>query len=169
MTQPHVTITEPNGVKRKMPLTSRGLSIGRAPDNNLVIDYPTTSRYHAEIRFEGNSYYIVDLGSGNGTYLDNRPLTPHQPVLWQPGMPVRIEEVVLQLAFGREPSRPQQPHRAVPSSPEGSETVVGWVHPDAEATQNRGTRLLVILLALVGVGCVCSVLGAVMYFNLVGN
>ena len=52
------------------------IRIGRAPDNDLVIDDLLVSRYHAELRRrpDGRSQ-IADLGSHNGTYLDGRQLT----------------------------------------------------------------------------------------------
>ncbi|MGB7338428.1 MAG: FHA domain-containing protein [Phototrophicaceae bacterium] len=37
------------------------------------------SREHAIIKFDGKSYTITDLGSTNGTYLNNKKLTAHQP------------------------------------------------------------------------------------------
>jgi transcriptional regulator with GAF, ATPase, and Fis domain len=44
--------------------------LGKAPDNDLVIDHPTVSRYHCEIRSDGERYLVADLGSTNGTFLD---------------------------------------------------------------------------------------------------
>ncbi|MDH6058903.1 FHA domain-containing protein [Chrysosporum bergii ANA360D] len=34
------------------------------------------SRIHADIRVEGDSYFIEDVGSSNGTYINNSPLSP---------------------------------------------------------------------------------------------
>ncbi|MEC4819892.1 MAG: FHA domain-containing protein [Scytonema sp. PMC 1069.18] len=48
------------------------------PDIN-VSDLPNAnfvSRLHAEIQAEKNDYYLVDLGSANGTYLNNMKLEP---------------------------------------------------------------------------------------------
>ncbi len=44
--------------------------IGKAPENDLVIDHPTVSRYHCEIRSDGERYLVADVGSTNGTFLD---------------------------------------------------------------------------------------------------
>ena len=41
-------------------------SIGRDPDSDLVIDEPTVSRRHAELRWTPAGYALVDLGSTNG-------------------------------------------------------------------------------------------------------
>ncbi|MBL1084637.1 FHA domain-containing protein [Streptomyces actinomycinicus] len=58
------------------PLPERTVRIGRAPDNDLVVDDLVVSRRHAELRSrtEGG-YEIADLGSHNGTYLNGRPVT----------------------------------------------------------------------------------------------
>jgi MFS transporter, ACDE family, multidrug resistance protein len=48
------------------------------PDVDLA-DYPhanVVSRLHAQIRFDGESYYIQDMGSSNGTYINKYPMLP---------------------------------------------------------------------------------------------
>jgi pSer/pThr/pTyr-binding forkhead associated (FHA) protein len=44
--------------------------IGRAPDNDIVIDDPTVSGAHAELRDEAGRWVVTDLGSTNGTYVN---------------------------------------------------------------------------------------------------
>ncbi len=39
-------------------------------------DSDIVSRIHADIRAEGDAYYIEDVGSSNGTYVNNLPLRP---------------------------------------------------------------------------------------------
>ncbi|WP_031480227.1 FHA domain-containing protein [Streptomyces bicolor] len=58
------------------PLPSRSVRIGRAADNDLVIDDLIVSRHHAELRaLPDGTYEIADLGSHNGTYLNGSPVT----------------------------------------------------------------------------------------------
>ncbi|MFE4589218.1 FHA domain-containing protein [Streptomyces laurentii] len=58
------------------PLPAHTVRIGRAPDNDLVLDDLTVSRRHAELRAEPDgTYRIHDLGSHNGTFLNGRPVT----------------------------------------------------------------------------------------------
>lgn len=52
------------------------ISIGRAPDNNLVLSEPGVSRHHAQILKEADGYVITDLGSSSGTYINNQELLP---------------------------------------------------------------------------------------------
>jgi pSer/pThr/pTyr-binding forkhead associated (FHA) protein len=43
------------------------IHIGRAADNDLQIDDPSISSHHAEIQFKDGAYFLKDLGSTNGT------------------------------------------------------------------------------------------------------
>lgn len=52
--------------------SKRILRVGRNEDNDIVLPDPTVSRYHAEISFEDGSYYVKDLDSLNGTYLNGQ-------------------------------------------------------------------------------------------------
>jgi ABC transport system ATP-binding/permease protein len=57
------------------PLPARTVRIGRADDNDLVIDDLVVSRHHAELHaLPDGTYEIADLGSHNGTYLNGRPV-----------------------------------------------------------------------------------------------
>jgi pSer/pThr/pTyr-binding forkhead associated (FHA) protein len=51
------------------------LCIGRAPDNDIVLDDREASRYHAELRKVAGGIRIVDLGSANGTFVNGRGVT----------------------------------------------------------------------------------------------
>ncbi|MFI2205742.1 FHA domain-containing protein [Streptomyces sp. NPDC020192] len=67
------TFRRPTSVR---PLPVRTVRIGRAPDNDLVVDDLIVSRRHAELRAHADgTYEIADLGSHNGTYLNGRPVT----------------------------------------------------------------------------------------------
>ena len=46
------------------------VTIGRLPDNTVVIDNPAVSGHHARVTLEGDDYVIEDLRSKNGTYVN---------------------------------------------------------------------------------------------------
>ena len=55
----------------RLPLPARVMSIGRTPDNDLVVSDLGVSRKHAELRKSPTGrYQIIDLGSHNGTYVN---------------------------------------------------------------------------------------------------
>jgi len=53
------------------------VTIGRMPDNNLVIDNPAVSGRHARVYREGNHYVLEDLKSTNGTFVNDKPIARH--------------------------------------------------------------------------------------------
>jgi ABC-type multidrug transport system ATPase subunit/pSer/pThr/pTyr-binding forkhead associated (FHA) protein len=50
------------------------LRIGRAPDNDVLLEAPGVSRYHASLTYGGQQPVIADLGSTNGTFVNGEPL-----------------------------------------------------------------------------------------------
>jgi two-component system cell cycle response regulator len=57
---------------RKYDLVEDVVTIGRDPENTIVLDVDSVSRRHAKVEtFSGNKY-VVDLNSTNGTYLNDR-------------------------------------------------------------------------------------------------
>ncbi len=50
------------------------LTIGRGADNQVVLRHDAVSRKHALIELRADGYYLIDLDSTNGTYVDNRLL-----------------------------------------------------------------------------------------------
>ncbi|MBD0842944.1 FHA domain-containing protein [Streptomyces sp. TRM68416] len=67
------TFRQPTSVRQ---LPARTVRIGRAADNDLVIDDLVVSRRHAELRsLPDGGHEIADLGSHNGTYLNGSPVT----------------------------------------------------------------------------------------------
>lgn len=46
------------------------LTIGRDGANDIVIDHPLASRRHARLEYDAHGYYVRDLESTNGTYVD---------------------------------------------------------------------------------------------------
>lgn len=69
--------------------------IGRADDSTLVLDDDYVSSRHARLVKEANGYYLEDLGSTNGTYLDRARITA--PVAVPVGTPIRIGRTVIEL------------------------------------------------------------------------
>ena len=62
---------------------SGNLAIGRTAANQLVVEDQRVSRRHAIIHAQGAEYWLVDLGSRNGTCLGERRI--YQPVRLQDG------------------------------------------------------------------------------------
>ena len=55
-------------------INSPETTIGRSSDNDVVLDDVTVSRKHANIRRSGERFELIDLGSLNGTYVNNNSI-----------------------------------------------------------------------------------------------
>jgi adenylate cyclase len=70
---------EPSGQEKVYPLRSQSTTIGRAPDNDIVfLNEHSISRKHASVVLEEGDYYLVDLGSKNGTKVGGRLVKRHK-------------------------------------------------------------------------------------------
>jgi len=71
---PRATIREirPDRSSRTIELDGRPLTIGRAPDNALVVRDGRASRHHARIDVRRGSLVLTDLGSTNGSWVNDR-------------------------------------------------------------------------------------------------
>ena len=76
----------------RFPLGDR-CAIGRQADNDLVLDAHTLSRCHALVTLGAMGYFITDLQSRNGTYVNQRLLT--RPALLRDSDKVGLGDVVL--------------------------------------------------------------------------
>ncbi len=92
---------------RRVPFDGEILRIGAVPEddqgqNDLVIPDPSRmiSRFHCEIHRREKHYYLIDLGSTNGTYLNNRKLKPGQKTPIKRGARFRLgDDCVVKLGF----------------------------------------------------------------------
>jgi len=79
-------------VVQTVPIGERVVTIGRLPQNGLVLPDTSVSRYHAEVRTPpgGMEAIITDVGSSAGTYLGQSRLLPNQPCKLEAGSMVQI-------------------------------------------------------------------------------
>ena len=54
--------------------------LGRAPECQIQLDSNMVSRRHAQVTREGDSFFLEDLGSGNGTFLNGKRLAGADPI-----------------------------------------------------------------------------------------
>ncbi len=94
--QPYILqIRAEQGRVYERPLRDGAISIGRQPDNDVVLDHPSVSGRHLRIEAAPPGaeapFTVVDVGSRNGTLLRGQRLTAHAPA------PLHLEE---QATFG---------------------------------------------------------------------
>lgn len=71
MAKLYLRFEQSDQVLKEVPLAQTTTTIGRLPDNNVQIDNLAVSGHHAKISWEQGQYIVEDLGSLNGTYVNN--------------------------------------------------------------------------------------------------
>ncbi|HTI28756.1 MAG TPA: FhaA domain-containing protein [Methylomirabilota bacterium] len=51
------------------------ISIGRASDNDVIVDDPEVSRHHCQLKLQHGAYSLADLGSRNGSWINGQPVS----------------------------------------------------------------------------------------------
>jgi serine phosphatase RsbU (regulator of sigma subunit) len=83
-------------------------TIGRSVRNEVCLEDPFSSRIHAELRIDADTYWVTDLGSANGTFVNGRRLSGSMQLF--PGDRVQIGETVIEV------QPPADVTQAIPSS-----------------------------------------------------
>ncbi|MCA9969283.1 MAG: protein kinase [Anaerolineales bacterium] len=112
-------IQTPNQPVKVVQLREPVVTLGRNPDNVIVLPTEGVSRHHARLQATSLGWEVVDLGGVNGTWLDDRRLRIETPAPIGPGSRLRIGPYEL-LLVGPEvaefppPSGPLVPGRITP-------------------------------------------------------
>ena len=78
--------------------------IGRNPLNDLALEFPFVSQWHAVVQFDDNVTQFIDLGSTNGTAVNGQRVGKNMPVPLAPNLEFRIG--ALRIYFARGPAPP---------------------------------------------------------------
>jgi pSer/pThr/pTyr-binding forkhead associated (FHA) protein len=65
-------------VIKDYPFTKENMTIGRAEENDVIIDNLAVSGYHARIDRAGDTYILTDLQSTNGTFVNDKKVVSHR-------------------------------------------------------------------------------------------
>lgn len=90
---PNLVIMKGGEISDRVPLNRLRTTIGRSARSDVCIPDAFASRLHAEVRKEGDSYWIQDLGSANGTRYNGSLVTIPLPVT--DGGAIQIGETTL--------------------------------------------------------------------------
>jgi len=91
----HVAVVEGANEGETAALDGAPILIGRGTDAAIRLDDDYVSTRHARIAQSGDTWFVEDLGSTNGTYIGSHRLT--QPTTIQLGSKVRIGKTTLEL------------------------------------------------------------------------
>jgi len=91
----HLCVTGGSHEGTMIELGATPITVGRAPENTVVLDDDYVSGRHARLYPHEGAWVVEDLGSTNGTYLGKSRLSA--PMAIPPGTPVRIGKTLLEL------------------------------------------------------------------------
>jgi pSer/pThr/pTyr-binding forkhead associated (FHA) protein len=58
-----------------IPLETTLLTLGRGLNNDIVLEDARVSRHHAQLRYKTRRFWVTDLGSTNGTFVNGEPVS----------------------------------------------------------------------------------------------
>ncbi|MDL9936648.1 FHA domain-containing protein [Gordonia sp. ABSL1-1] len=91
----YLVVTHGALANTRISLGNQAVLIGRADDSTLVLTDDYASERHARLTRRGDDWYVEDLGSTNGTYLDRSKVTT--PIKAPINTPIRIGKTVIEL------------------------------------------------------------------------
>ncbi len=107
LAQGRIKIVGPGGAVRYVKLTTRGLSIGRDPSNELILTDGAVAPQHARVEFDGRRFTVVDLNTPAGTFLGGAKLMAGMAEGWLPPAPLLIGDSWLYIESGESGDAPE--------------------------------------------------------------
>lgn len=122
-------VSYPSGRMEVVELEKPTVTMGTAPDNDVVLRDETAEPYHAQLLCDPSGCQVLDLGATSRTLLRDAPLTPYLPEPLADNDKFKICSVVLTycLPDPEEPDVADTPHRSKP----------GWLVRTARAVTAR--------------------------------
>lgn len=114
------------------PLSQAPVTVGRQADNTIVLADPQASRHHATVFWQAGSFAVQDMGSANGTFVNNQRIT--SPRRLSDGDSIRMGNTIFDV-------------RLPPPASE-DQTMVGAALPPGEADGPAKRSFLPILIGV---------------------
>jgi len=96
---PKLVLKFENSVLKELPVGENEVSIGRSPENALMIDNPAVSHFHARVFNEEGRLMLEDFGSLNGTFVNGQRV---KMVTLKPGDSVAIGKHTIVISDSRD-------------------------------------------------------------------
>ncbi len=168
-----LTITEGPKAGEVLVLENIEYTLGRTPDNKIMIDELSVSRHHARLQPTLGSFALEDLGSTNGTWVNGEQLT--RPCVLAAGDIIQLaDNVTLEFGFQEEvlpealipppdvPVESETPRGTTPSWLMGDKANDKAGSPVSARSPRLGYRIIIGLLLLLIV--LCLALAAYIWF-----
>jgi DNA-binding response OmpR family regulator len=100
---------------REFRLDRDAMTLGRGEECDFVVPDRQISRVHMRVRRQATGYFLEDLDSKNGTFVNGRQLTAGVPVFLQDGDEIQLALSVRMLFVGAEATLPLAAHEELPA------------------------------------------------------
>jgi len=90
--------TREDGTSESYEYTLSEVTIGRDPNSSCQLDDNSISAQHARLTYQQTQWWVEDLGSTNGTFLNQEPVTTPQVIT--SGDKLRCGRIVFQIQIG---------------------------------------------------------------------
>lgn len=94
-TRAYLLVSTRGGAPVQFDLGGPLISVGRASDNDVIVDDPSVSRHHCQLKLQHGAYGLFDLGSVNGSLVNGQPVSE---IALGPGDVIRIGDT--EIVFG---------------------------------------------------------------------
>ncbi|NIV36466.1 MAG: FHA domain-containing protein, partial [Anaerolineae bacterium] len=130
------------------------ITIGRQEGNTIVLADPQASRHHATISWQAGSLVIQDMGSANGTFVNEKQIAAPQPL--QDGYVIRMGNTVFDV---------QLPAGAVGAAGAAATLAAYPAAASQSEPEKRSPWLIILAILLAGIVCVGLAIVAFLLFS----
>ncbi len=131
-------------------------TLGRLEDNQFCLPEPSVSSHHCELSVKGDDIVVKDLGSTNGTFINEVQLAPEKEGNLRPGQTLRLGQVELRYETGKRQTEQPRTTVKIPTDDGGGKTQIVGKNPGFQKKTNNtnkifiavGAVLVVIIVAL---------------------
>jgi diguanylate cyclase (GGDEF)-like protein len=144
---------------RSFVLNGKTAQIGRGSANQVRLNEPSVSRKHAKIYRDNDQYFIEDLQSRNGTWINGEVIESGARLQVKEGVPISIGNVLVSLGKKCTPNRLPNKY-SISIQPPGGDSLKPSTFADRRAKQKKELELIydisVELLGSLGLNEVCE-------------
>lgn len=108
--------------ERSLDVKPEKTTIGRLEDNQFCLSEPSVSSHHCEVWAKGDEIVVKDLGSTNGSFVNEKQIEAGKEVTVRPGQTLRLGQVELRYETGKKQT--EQARATVKLGEGGGQTIV---------------------------------------------
>lgn len=118
-------------------------NLGRLEDNIYCLPESSISSHHCELSSKGDDIVVKDLGSTNGTFINEVQLAAGKEGTVRPGQTLRLGQVELRYETGKRQVEQQRPAVKIPTDESGGKTTVITKNPVFAKKSNNTNKIFI--------------------------